>query len=108
MMEQQKVTICTFNCSGFQNNKDYIKDLLEKEDCDILLLQETWLLESNLCLLNSLHSGYQCVGKSGVENNTEILVGRPPGGTAIYWKKINLRLQNDFNVLIANVYMPCM
>ena len=57
----------------------YIKDLLEKEDCDILLLQETWLLESNLCPLNSLHSGFQCVCKSGVENNTKMLVGRPPG-----------------------------
>ena len=48
-MEDRQTKILSYNCVGFKGNYDYINKTVF-ENCDILLLQETWLynLEFNL------------------------------------------------------------
>lgn len=78
------LSITTYNCTGMN---DFIHEHLDVQSPDILLLQETWLLNKDLSKLNHLHSGYQGRGVSGVPENGEILRGRPYGGLAVVYKK---------------------
>jgi len=104
---------------------DFIHEHLATQSPDILLLQETWLLNKDLSKLNHLHSGYQGRGVSGVLENGEILRGRPYGGLAVVYSKslasaihtsntgsarvyeAVLTLQDKTKVLLINVYLPC-
>ncbi len=81
------LNICSFNCEGVNRTVDYMKEFLSNNLCDILCLQETWLIEQNLLRLANIHSDYLYTGKSGVDSNSDILVGRPKGGVAILYKK---------------------
>ena len=54
---------------------------------DIVFLQETWLLDSELDVLNSLSNEYYSKGISAVNTKDKILTGRPHGGIAVLWKK---------------------
>ena len=60
--------------------------LLDKHNIDILFIQETWLLPSNLYKLADIHKDYLFHGQSGIVD-TELLQGRPYGGVAILWHK---------------------
>ena len=79
------INICSFNCRGFNNSnkKEFIAQLTRK--CDIILLQEHWLDDSQLDILNSVDRNMLYVGVSGFDSAT-ILSGRPYGGCAILWK----------------------
>ena len=61
-------------------------NLLDVHQVDILLIQECWLLPSNMQRLGDIHADYLFHGKSGMRD-TELLVGRPYGGVAILWHK---------------------
>ncbi len=61
----------------------YINGMLSDSACDILCLQETWLIEQMQHKLSNIHNEYLSYGKSGVDSMSEILVGRPSGGVAI-------------------------
>ena len=65
---------------------------------DIILLQEHWLLTSNLHKINQINSNFQCYSLSAMDNKVAsgILVGRPFGGVAILWNK---KLSNCVNIL---------
>jgi len=54
-------------------------------ECNILLLQEHWLLDSQLDKLRLNINNVNVHAISGMEAN-ELLVGRPYGGLAILWK----------------------
>jgi len=90
---------------------------------DIILLQEHWLLPNELGLLSNAHSEYQYCGLSAVDISSDVLVGRPYGGTAILYRKSlanQIRIldsdesrltgiqinTNSGLLLIGNVYMP--
>ena len=121
----RRINICSLNCEGLSNAKPYIRHLIDSLACDILLLQETWLLESNLNQLNSLHPDFLAIGKSGVDERRGILPGRPYGGVAIVYRKtlakcikpvpsncrrmcgVVLRLDSGPSLLLLSVYMPC-
>jgi exonuclease III len=93
------------------------------KDHDIVLLQEHWLYESQLCNLAKLGNGYCVMGTSSMDENVPRL-GRPYGGSAILWSpslkcKITpitcessrlcaIILYNDnATFLVINSYMPC-
>ena len=89
-----------------------------------MMLQETWLIEKNLDLLQTVHDEFLSTGKSGVPDNL-MLMGRPFGGVAILWHKslatcidvvpvksrrinaVLLTLSDGSKLLIVNVYFPC-
>lgn len=53
---------------------------------DLILLQETWLLPTDLHFLNTIHESFNSVSTSAVDITQGTLIGRPYGGTAILYK----------------------
>lgn len=87
-MAQNKLSIMSFNVSGLYNDRiNYMKDLLSTASMDIIMLQETWLLNSDLSLLQSLNADFLGCGKSAVPADRELIQGRPYGGLAFLWHK---------------------
>lgn len=114
--------LCSFNCRGFNVAKiKHIESILN--DCDILLLQETWLLANQVGKLNQYFSKYNTYGISGIKD-TKLLSGRPYGGLSFLYRKtlspyieyveiINskriccIRLMTNIGaVYLFNIYMP--
>jgi len=97
-------------------------------DCDMLLLQETWLSNETCCKLHEISSDFIVLHTSAMENKLcdNYLCGRPFGGTALMYSKhlsckisqvdtnnprctaIKLKLDNSCDVVIVSVYMPCL
>ena len=118
---KQFIRICSFNCRSFKNSLPAIHMLCDLHD--IILLQEHWLLPNELGLLSNAYSEYQYSGLSAVDISSDVLVGRPYGGTAILYRKSlanQIRIldsdesrltgiqinTNSGLLLIGNVYMP--
>jgi len=113
--------ICTYNCRSLKNSLQDIISLCDSHD--LICLQETWLLPSELHLLSNIHSDFFGVGTSAVDMGSDVLVGRPYGGTAILYRKsicnsisifpvsnvciagVTIKTE-DGPVLLLTVYMP--
>ena len=81
------VKLCSFNCRGFNISKiKHVSDLLFQ--CDILMLQETWFLKSQIGTINEHFPGYNTYGISGTNENI-LLSGRRYGGCSFLYKKIS-------------------
>ena len=92
------IKVASFNCRGLgRHTRDFINEMLDKGDIDILMLQETWLIESNLQSLANIHDGYFGYGITSIPKS-DLLVGRPYGGLAFLWKK-DLTLNMNFKVM---------
>ena len=77
--------VVSFNCRSVKSSMVAIHSLCDKND--IVFLQETWLSQVDLPLLNNIHPHFIGVGVSGFDINSSILVGRPYGGIAVLYKK---------------------
>ncbi len=91
---------------------------------DIIFLQETWLLDSEIPYLSSIHNDFYGAGISAMISTEKLHTGRPYGGLGVIWRK-NLGLTakldtyddtrllgitfdcDDNRVLILSVYLPC-
>ena len=91
---------------------------------DVLLLQETWLLESESNDLLAFND-YNYVSVSGINQGTRVITGRKHGGIACLWKKslphevtqydcknnrmcsIIITLSNGKSLQLVNAYLPC-
>ena len=60
--------ICSYNCEGITRRADYINEFLCKSKCDILCLQETWLIDQTLFKLGCIHDDYLFTGMAGVDS----------------------------------------
>ena len=117
-----KLTVGTYNCQHFKGNTcTYVKHVLS--NCDILFMQEHCLYASQLENFSEL-GDINYYGCSPMDEAAP-LVGRPFGGCAILWhnrlkasfkplpvisKRICagvLSLENDINLLLVNLYLPC-
>jgi exonuclease III len=115
------ITLCSYNCRGIKNAFHAINNMCSQHD--IIFIQEHWLLPCDLALLNTIHSDFVSVGLSAVDISSNILVGRPYGGTAILYRKnladriksivtdesriTGIQLETSFGpTLLLNVYMP--
>ena len=118
--------ICTYNCKNFRGpaRKEFIADMFKK--CDILLLQEHWLYESQFHLFDELctDTSIMYIGKSSMDPAIN-RIGRPFGGNCIIWRAnlkskitevktsssrlscIHICLNSNVDMLLFNVYMPC-
>ena len=121
---KNNIIICSLNCEGIRRSSNYICDILKSTSCDILCLQETWTMDSNLEYLFNIHSDYLFTCISGFDHTVNIIKGRPYGGVAIFYKKsmsnvithikssnrrvcgINLKNYN-ISLIVLSVYMPC-
>ena len=50
--------IATFNCEGINRSRDYMHNYLNESSCDIVCLQETWHLDENTHLFNTINTDY--------------------------------------------------
>lgn len=115
------LSLSSYNCRGFNVSKvKLITILLEK--FEIVMLQETWLLEKQVGSIGKYFPDHNTYGISGI-NDTVLLSGRPYGGLSfIYKKSISaniepvhtdsnrfccIRIQTNIGLLyLINVYMP--
>lgn len=117
----EELSIVSVNCKSLRSNMKFINELCNTND--IVLLQETWLLPSDLQILDSIHSDFLSVATSAVDTSSAIIVGRPYGGAAILYKKslkvsaniqtdtprlvaVEVTLRNNEPILIVCVYLP--
>jgi len=117
----KQLTIGTLNTNGTGTDRiKYINKVME--ECDVLCIQEHWLLNDQLPTLSKNVLNVCIHGVSGMDG-CNILKGRPYGGCAILWKKdikcsvtplillsnrvcgIKLEL-NDQSYFLYCVYMP--
>lgn len=91
------ISITTYKCRGYNVFKQpYVNSLLLRSD--ILYLQEHWLSEGQLPLLNNINCDFLCVSVCGFSNDN-VLRGRPYGGCAILFRK---SLNASFKHIICN------
>ena len=120
-----QLNMVSYNCSGFNNSELYLKEFVSLNKCDVLCLQETWLLDVNMDKLSNIHPEFSYCGISGVDSSADVLLGRPHGGVSVLWRKsldavvsvikcdnrrlsaIKLSLSAHFVVLIICLYLPC-
>ncbi|KAJ2937577.1 hypothetical protein O0L34_g12975 [Tuta absoluta] len=120
-MAHKELHIITVNCKSLRRNWKFVSDLCN--DNDVILLQETWLLPTDLHILQNLHPECDAIGSSSVDTAAGPLVGRPYGGMAIIYKKslkitstllcdstrlsaVEIALSSQHKLLLINVYMP--
>ena len=77
------LSIASYNIHGFNTDKSTVIDKIVANHT-FVLLQEHWLHENQIHLLNSI-PGTSNTGVSGMPSG-ELLSGRPYGGCAILWK----------------------
>ena len=116
------IKFASFNCKGLKSSINDVASLCENHY--IIILQETWLLTHDMCLLQNVHSEFYGDGVSSVDTTDGILIGRPYGGLAVLWRnslnafiKVNkfedeTRLMGidlkcgTYSYHILNIYMP--
>ena len=114
--------ITSYNCQGVKDrNYNYLHNLFI--NCDMLLLQETWLYNFEHSIFNNILQSCQYHAISSMDEGNVIHHGRPHGGTAIIWhQNINLsvvpintlskricavHIKGDmFDCIFASIYMP--
>ena len=112
--------IVTYNCQSLNCNLNVVKSLLEKSD--IVLLQETLLVDNNTSVFATLSDDFNYFHTSATRNSSSFS-GRSSGGLAILWRRSISKviktesfserisgltlLIDSFRVLILNVYLPC-
>ena len=115
-------TVTSFNCKNLKLSVEEIQSLCNR--CDVLLLQETWLLDFELSLLASIRKDFYGKGVSAIDSRKGIFQGRPHGGLVILWRKslcsnavpcmyddsrimgIEIGGYNS-TILVVNTYLPC-
>lgn len=113
--------LVSFNCKSIKRSLEGVRALCKI--ADIIAIQETWLLPSDLTYLETIDEDFGSTGASAVDTTKGMLTGRPHGGVALLWRKsvftcvsvvpcVNPRIAaikvmlSDKPVLIITVYMP--
>ena len=79
------IKLCSFTCKGFNISKvKHVNEVLKS--CDILMIQETWLLTSQIGTINKEFSNYDAFGISEI-NEKSLISGRPHGGCSFLFRK---------------------
>jgi len=113
--------VVSYNMRGFNLGRHVVRDLINADSPDVLLLQEHWLTSANLSRFDEDFPQFSCFGSSAMSSAVErsVLRGRPFGGVMTLVSK---RLHNFTkivcatdryvivivgNSLIINVYFLC-
>lgn len=112
------LTVGTYNLHGLNQGRPLLEDLCKS--CDIIFVQEHWLLPTDLDKLVKISNQYTCVSSSAMEDiiGRGVLRGRPFGGVAVlvdnslaHSLKILMKMERLIavqlkNCLLINVYFP--
>ena len=121
------INIASYNCKNFRGplRSEFILKLLN--ECDFILIQEHWLLETQFHMFD-VSSNDIPVAYHGVSAMNQAIQkqGRPFGGVAIIWNSqikykmvpvatnstrlccVQIFLNDDTFILLFNAYMPCL
>ena len=80
--------ISTLNCERFIRSCDFTKDYLLHNQCDILCKQETWHLDENIKVFNTISSDYIYTAISGLNSRACILTGVPVEAGPSHWRRV--------------------
>ena len=117
-----KIKICSYNCCSLNKNIDIVRQLTF-DKLDIIFLQETFVTDEKLGLLDFIDEKYDCIG-IGAQFSNKCLseaTGRPMGGLACLWRSdaffnvqvlltntdfIVLKLKyNNTSIILVNIYL---
>ena len=100
------IRIASYNSTGLGSlyNKTsgptpYIQTVTNQ--CDILFIQEHWLLEQQLEKVVSFLPGFTGTAISGMDSSSAVLRGRPFGGCAILWRNVFDNYEVQVEVLFS-------
>ena len=119
--------LVTYNLHGLNSGRAGLFELCCNSQVHVIAVQEHWLSNSNLHLLNDIHPDFVGFGISSMTNRlcTEVYRGRPYGGVGFLWRKscsdkigigakapsgrilsISLSLDSTEVINIVTVYLP--
>lgn len=115
------LVVVTYNLHGFNQGLSTIKELCVNVSPDIMLLQEHWLTDVNMCKIEQLCPDYVCIGSAAAVRCCGIGLGRgrPAGGTATLIKRTLQHVSHILHIsdrcvitkihdyVVINVYLPC-
>ena len=121
MANLSNLSLCTYNCRSLKSSLYDVQRLCA--NYDIIFLQEHWLLPFELNTLSNINTEFLAFGVSAVDISSDVLRGRPYGGTAVLYRKqfapaveiidcddprlCAVTIQTcEGPVLFVNVYMP--
>ena len=117
-----ELKLCTFNWCSLWKNIDIVRELTNNK-YDIILLQETFVTEDKIGMLDFIDERYECIGVPAIYSEKVLTsnAGRPEGGMAIMWRTAStlkvkkIIFENNFmifnltagntSIVIVNVYM---
>ncbi|CAF4850937.1 unnamed protein product [Pieris macdunnoughi] len=77
-MDNGVYAMTTFNCKNIKRSLECIRDLCRHSD--IIALQETWLLPSEISYLGSIEADFGYTGTSAMDTSEGMLRGGPMEG----------------------------
>ena len=80
------LNVCSFNCKSIKTSVTELNDLCTNHD--FVLLRETWLSRPELPMLSQINSSFTGYGIYSMDEESQILSGRPFGGIAIPYGKV--------------------
>ena len=75
-----------FHCKSIKSSITELNDLCTNHN--FVLLQKTWLSRPELPMLSQINSAFSGYVLYSVDDESQILSGRPVGGIAILWKNV--------------------
>lgn len=121
-------SIVTYNLHGLNNGRCGLIDLCNNPLINVIAIQEHWLSDNNVHLLNNIHPEFAGFGISSMSRRlqSEVYYGRPYGGVGFLWRKtlgnriktsnkaesgrclaIELQLDSSVKVNLITAYFPC-
>jgi len=79
----QNLSLCTYNCRSVKNSLANVRQWCDTHD--IALLKEHWLLPFELNILSEIHPDFLATARSAVNVASDLLKGRPYGGTLLWY-----------------------
>ncbi len=83
----KQLRIISYNSTGCNDDKLRYLNASSKS-CDIIFVQEHWLLKDNLHKIKCGIDDFTGIANSGVDENQMVLQGRPYGGCAILYHSL--------------------
>ena len=85
-IDDNSLTLGSFNCTGIKSSIEYVSEMLYAK-CDIIDLQEPWLLPHDLQICSSIHPSFCAFATSSVDVGAGVIWGRPFGGLAFLYRR---------------------
>ena len=79
-MALRQLQICSYNCCSLRKNIELVRQIAST-NYDVIFLQETFIVEDKMGVLNFIDERYECIGVGATysEKSLVSMSGRPEG-----------------------------